>query len=326
MLLRKLFRKLLQGIVGQFVVFSLLFAPMGFVYGEGTWQLGLSEGASHEQPLFEYDNNFNNDATGLEPYPRPLYVDILSDTEVINISLCGTQNTDDIRIEVWDEAGTTQLNTTYTNTGSNITCNNDLTGTLGTPYQFTPGSADTYQLRFFNDSGNGGAGVFRRFDVTVTPDVSTPVDPQLNQGRLWGYRWAFICLGGIVPNQDCYGDESSISSNLYAVVDGGFDDSYYVWQLDLDHFAGYAYELVANAIGLNSPNPDGVVVAGLSACIDTDDDPSDGCGAVSGNRNNVTPAYKIYSSDPAVSYPRPSTAPEISDFRFLNMAGVDDSI
>ncbi|MGB5505369.1 MAG: hypothetical protein WBM70_01645, partial [Sulfurovum sp.] len=291
------------------------------VFAEGSWQMGLKEGATHEQPLFEYDNSYNNTDTGIEAKLRPLYVDIVNANEVINISLCAVNDSDDIRIEIYDETGTTQLDT-FTSTTGNVACNDDFTGTLNNPYQFPAPTVGTYQIRIFNDSGNTNNGVFKRFDVTVTPDASTAVNPRLDGGRLWAYRLGFRCAVG----NACYGVNYATSADLYTVVDGGFNDSYYVWQLDLNDFAGYAYELVSNDLGLESPNPDGTVVAGLSGCIDTDDDPTNGCSSVSGNRNNVAPINKIYFSYPSLSYDRPTTLPEISNFRFLDEDGVDDSI
>jgi SdrD B-like domain len=310
-----------RSLLGRPLWLAALLTASGLAQAEGSWQFGLSEGETHTQPLFEYDNNYNAAATGLQPENRPLYVDLLNDNEVINISLCGTADGDDIRIEIWDEAGTTQLNTTFTATTGNVSCSDSFAGTLATPYQFTPGAAGTYQLRLFNDTGNGANGVFRRFDVTVTANAAATVTPAANQGRLWATRWAFRCLAGNV----CFTDPYSTSTDLYAVVSGGFANSYYVWQLNLDSFAGYAYEITANSIGLDSPNPDGTVVAALSACIDSDA-PAGGCPNVSGNRNSVAAVYPIYTSDPALPYPRPTEPPRITNFRFLDDAGVDDSI
>ena len=307
--------------LGQVLRLAALLCLPGLAHAEGSWQFGLAEGLTHAQPLFEYDNNYSASATGLQPEPRPLYVDLIDSTEVINVSLCGTADDDDIRIEIWDEAGTSQQNTTFTSTSGNVSCSDSFAGTLATPYQFSPGAAGTYQLRVFNDAGNGENGVFERFDVTVTSSASDIVRPSDNQGRLWARRWAFRCNAGNV----CYSDDYSTSADLYAVVDGGFANGYYVWQLDLNSFAGYAYEITANSIGLDSPNPDGTVVAALSACIDSDT-PTGGCGSVSGNRNSVSAIYPIYTSDPALPYPRPTEPPRISNFRFLDDAGVDDSI
>ena len=56
---------------------------------EGSWQFGLSEGDTHAQLLFEYDNNYSATATGLQPEDRPLYVDLLSDTEASRDRLYG---------------------------------------------------------------------------------------------------------------------------------------------------------------------------------------------------------------------------------------------
>jgi len=289
--------------------------------GEGSWQFGLQEGPLHEQPLFEYNSSYENDDTGLQADLRPVFVDVLQAGEVINISLCGIADADAIRAEIWNASGTQQLGSFASGTG-NISCDSDLSTAAAAPFQYTAPEAGIYQIRLFNDSNDGSAGVFRRFDLTVTDSLAAAVNPRRNRGRLWAYRWAFRCADGA----SCYDVDHATSSNLYAVVDGGFNDRFYVWQLDLNRFAGFAYELTANSTGLQSPNADGTVVAALSACIDTDDDPADGCGSVSGNRNNLSAEYPIYTSDPERDYPRPNTPPRVSNFRFLDDEGVDDSI
>ncbi|WP_169745657.1 beta strand repeat-containing protein [Sulfurovum lithotrophicum] len=197
---------------------------------------------------------------------------------------------------------------------SNVDCTDDFNGILSGGYEFIPGAVGTYQIRL--DNTQGTQDVLKRFDVFVKTNPGDDVDPRIDQGRLWAYRWAF--------DAGSFGDSHSTSANLYAVVDGGFNGSYYTWELDLDHFAGYVYELTANNLGLTSPNADGTIVAALSGCIDSDS--AAPCPSVSGNRNYVEAQYKLYLSNPAASYPRPTTLPEITNFHFLDDQGVDDSI
>ena len=279
----------------------------------GLLQIGLKEGITHQQALFQWNNPNANTATGITAVDCPVYVDIVDASEIINIHICGEDNADGLSIDIYDENGTTLLDSTTLAT-SNVDCADDFNGVLTGGYEFAPGSAGTYQIRLDNTDGNDLT--LNRFDVFVKTNAADVVDPRIDQGRLWAYRWAF--------DAGSFDETASTSANLYAVIDGGFSSTYYVWELNLDAFAGFVYELVANNLGLESPNADGTVVAGLSGCIDTDSVAP--CPNVSGNINVVPSVYKLYLSDPAVSYPRPNTVPEISNFRFLDDDGVDDSI
>ena len=294
-------------------LFTVLLFSTASLQAEGSWQMGLNKGASHNQPLFDWNNQEHGSATGLEVKKRPLYVDILNDNEIINIHACGTSDHHDLRIQIYDEGGINQLYSTILR-HSNVGCNDDFSRTLSGGVDFQPGVKGTYQIRI--DDLNSRTGVLKRFDVFVKASQSTAVDPKIDQGRLWAYRLAF--------DTGSYAESHSTSADLYAVVDGGFVNSYYVWQLDLNKFAGYKYELVANNLGLTSPNPDGTVVAGLSGCIDSGSHAP--CPDPYGNRNKVDALYKIYLSDPKRQYPRPSTKPEIINLTFLDDAKIDDSI
>jgi len=305
--------KVIQVWLRVFALFMVFLFSSVSLQAEGSWQMGLKEGSSHNQPLFEWNSQEHSTATGLEIKERPLYVDILNTNEIINIHVCGKQNSNRLKIEIYNESGTSRL---YQKTldYSNVSCTDRFQNTLSGGVDFKPGVIGTYQIHLgvLHDS----EGEFHRFDVFVKADQNTAVDPTLDQGRLWGYRLAF--------DAGRYEESHSTSANLYAVVDGGFVNSYYVWELDLNKFAGYRYELVANDLGLTSPNSDGTVVAGLSGCIDSDHHAP--CPEPRGNRNNVDALYKIYFSDPQTQYPRPSTKPEISNLEFIDDDGVDDSI
>ena len=282
-------------------------------FAEGSWQIGLKEGLSHAQPLFQWNDTDVNVNTGIKALERPIYVDITDPDEIINIHVCGESNADTLSIEIYDENGTILLDAALLS-AANVDCSHDFSTSLAGGYEFAPGVTGTYQIRL--DNMKSSTAKLNRFDLFVKPDASAIVDPTVDQGRLWAYRWAF--------DAGTYDESASTSANLYAVADGGFNNTYYVWELNLDHFAGYVYELVANNTGLKSPNEDGTSVAGLSGCIESGS--AAPCPVVSGNVNSIPDMYKLYFSDPAVSYPRPKTLPKISNFRFLDDEGVDDSI
>jgi uncharacterized repeat protein (TIGR01451 family) len=222
---------------------------------------------------------------------RPLFVDILSAGEVINISLCGNSNTDLIRAEVYSSTGTLLLNTGFI--ASNVTCNNTLISPLTNPIRFTAPAQGTYELRLYSQNATN----FQRFDVTVTQNTTTNPDPTIAQGRLHSKNWAF--------NTGSFGPAESADTNYYTLVSGGRPGENYVWLLDLNDFAGNVYDIVANNIGVNPPR------SGLST-----------------NRsgNGVTSLYPIYLGYPAIAGSRPTVPPNIANFRFIDSQGVDNSI
>ena len=71
---------------------------------EGTAQVGAT------QRLYEY--GFTSSV--LSTTDRPLNVDITVPGEVINVSVCATNLTDNIRVEIYDPVGTQVVNTTFT--------------------------------------------------------------------------------------------------------------------------------------------------------------------------------------------------------------------
>jgi len=311
--------KVIQVWLRVFVLFMVFLFSSVSLQAEGSWQMGLKDATrhhDHNQALFQWDSTYSDPAnTGIEQEERPLYVDILNPGEIINIHLCGENNNNDLRIEFWPEdgSGSKPLKSIDLNSG-NVGCTDSFDHTLSGGVEWTPPTTGTYQIRLDNRSGHEK--YLKRFDVYVKSNYNDVVDPTENQGRLWGYRLAF--------NAYDYDDDHSTNADLYAVVDGGFVNSYYVWQLNLDHFAGYRYELTANNLGLVSPNPDGSIVAGLSGCIDSSETAP--CPAPHGNRNHVDPLYKLYLSNPQTKYPRPLGQPVITNLKFLDDQGVDDSI
>ncbi|MEM9806632.1 MAG: hypothetical protein AAF959_15265 [Cyanobacteria bacterium P01_D01_bin.56] len=207
---------------------------------EGSAQIGTN------QPIFEYGVSFSNTSTGIFSPNHAIYVDITSPGEVINISVCGEDNTDDIRIEIYSTTPnatdpvlvptTGALLTTENLTDSNVDCGDPMTGNLTTPFQFTTSTTGTFEVRFFNDTGTNN--LLDRIDVTVTSDASDPVDPTAAQGRIYSYSWAF--------DADGFEVQHSADTDYFVKVPGGRFGENFVWRLDLNNFAGFVYEIVAN--------------------------------------------------------------------------------
>ncbi len=266
---------------------SLFGLTAALARAEGSAQFGTN------QPLSEYGSS------------NAIYVDITTVGEVINTSICGNADADDIQIQIFETipnstdpvlvptTGTNVVNQTLTS--GNVLCSNAMTGALTNPLKFTTTKTGTYEIRLTNVNSN----ILRRFDVTVTPSISTPVDPTAVQGRVHAYKWSF--------NTGSFNLASATSVNLFIKVPGGKTGENFVWQLDLNNFAGNVYSLVSNRIGVNAPN------SGLSAPRGT-------------STNSVFPEFPQYLSYPTVVDPRPTTPPILSNFSFVDSAGVDNTI
>jgi CshA-type fibril repeat protein len=301
------------------------------VFAEGSWQMGLFETdtINHAQPLLDYQSNCYGASSGLRKDPlanrtRPIYVDILNANEVINIYACGSNTTDQVTVEIYQTSGPpnfttgTQVHTTTitsTTDAGYVAPNDDFNHllydpsvpTTPPPIQYTAG-VGTYEIRLSNDSQNTDDPDYddylKRFDITVTPNATTAVDPRVNSGRVWAYRWA--------ANTYHFTEAYSTDADFFAVADGGFTNTYYIWKLDLNNFAGFMYEIVANNMGVNSPNPAGENVAGLSVPMGPDSaDPPE---------NSVDPLYPIYLSYPAYPFtladPNGAQKPGLTSFTF----------
>jgi uncharacterized repeat protein (TIGR01451 family) len=252
--------------------------------------MGLFEGTTHLQYLYE-----TNTAAGYNDFN----VDILAPGEVINVHTCGLSNTNNIRVQILDSSGAT----VYDNTAVGTICGSDLNTTFDpavtNPHQYVATATDTYTVRMFNQNGL----YLSRYDVTVTNSLSDLIDPRDNGGRVWSLYWRF--------NAATYALANSTSANLYVVADGGFVDTYFVWRLDLNNFAGFVYSLTANDLGVDSPNAVGDVVAGIS---------------VPTSNNSVQPKYPIYLAYPEKNYPRPVGGVNVSGLGFIDSDGEDSGI
>ncbi len=271
--------------------FSFVLTPNS-ARAEGAWQLGLFESASNRQPIQE-NNITGNYFLG--------FVDILAPGEVINVFLCGTRNSHDMRVDIRDPSGAVVFSETRTSSNVNCADNFDAPWDPATtdPFQYVTGSSGTYELRFFNLN----ATQFNRYDVTVTDTVNDLIDPQENGGRLWTTVWR-AWAGG-------FGEDRATDADLYVVVDGGFAGTFDIWQLDLNNFAGFGYRLKANDKGVTNNDPN-TNVSGLSV--------------PTGNGNINQELYPMYVSYPAKNFPRATQTLTVDNFRFLDDEGLDATI
>jgi uncharacterized repeat protein (TIGR01451 family) len=263
---------------------------------EGTAQIGAT------QRLYEY--GFTSPV--LTVTDRALSVDIISPGEVINLSLCGSALTDDIRVEIYNPAGTQVLNTTIPNgTFGSATCTYTFSAAaLPNPLKYVTATAGTYQIRLFNlkttsAANTDEASVFRLFDVTVTPNNTTAVTGLELQGRLHANSWAYRAI------TNDFSQLGSADTDYYVRVPGGRPAENFVWRLDLNDFAGLTYEIVANDIGVNVPN------SGFST-------PFTG--------NSITPLHPIFLAYPRIVNPLPTAAATLTNLRFIDSAGQDNTI
>ncbi|MEL6948715.1 MAG: OmpA family protein [Pseudomonadota bacterium] len=257
---------------------------------EGSAQIGIN------QPLFDAERALDR-GFAIDANSQSLFVDITTANEIINISLCGNTDSDDLFIEIFDPTDTSVF--TQSLTSGNVACNDPMTAPLTNPAQYTATTTGTYRIILENTSETGNNdSILRRYDVTVTPPGSTDdPDPTADDGRLWAYSWNI--------NAGAFDVSAATDADFYALVPGGRPNTNYVWQLDLNNFAGFVYYIVANDIGVDAPN------SGYST-------------ELAGNA--VTYQFPIYTSVPDVALPQPALPPVITDIRFIDDAGVDSGI
>ena len=281
-------------------------------HGEGSFQLGIN-GSSNSQQLVEYGYTIGS---VLIPFDRVIYVDDVAAGEVINVHLCGSVDADDVRVDIYNEANTT-LVTSLSKTSSTVSCTDSFQNPLSAASDLTspplfyvvpPGTpTQTYALRLYNDSHsatNGSADHrdrhFRRFDISVTPDIVTAPDPTDPAGRVWSQSWAF--------DNVTFANTFATDGDYYILTPGGVFGTNYVWRLDLEGLNGNVYEIVANSLGLEDP------FAGYSADFDETPAPT------------LVPDFPIYLSFPQVAQSPPLVSPTISSFYFGDEDNEDNSI
>jgi uncharacterized repeat protein (TIGR01451 family) len=322
---------------------SLFSSP---VLAEGSYQINDS-GETGLQHLYEYGNRTDvGGTTRFQAINKPVYVDIFTAGEVINIFACTNYALKTLRVEIYSpvsnptsggSSGSLVYTTADRDSVSGINSNDipspfqgnvesggdgwtdatgdctraNLTSSLLKPLKYTTTTTGAYEVRFYNDSDadtmasvtqNGSISLF---DITVTANTSTAPNPQTKQGRVWAFNWAFYSAA--------WNDTNATDHNYYIVVPGGFSGTNFVWQLDLNNFAGGLYEIIANNSGVNSPNSSGQIVRGLSTSF---------------TGNTASSQYRQYIEYPdsrSIS-PEPASAPVITNFRFEDSAGEDNTI
>ena len=241
------------------------------------------------QNMTDYSAQLNN----LDETLAPLYVDILTAGEVINISLCGREDTHDVSMEIYAPSDYTTPVFTQSLTEGNVACDDPMTAPLTNAVKYTTTEIGAYRLVLENDDANE----LNRVDVSVTPDTNTDPDPTIAAGRLWAFEFSFRVRGVEL--------EDSTDADYFALLPGGSPDTNYIWKLDLNNFAGNGYDIIANSIGVDAPN------SGFST-------PQTG--------NNVTHEFPLYLGVPAIANPRPTNAPQVTNHSFLDDAGSDNGI
>ena len=296
---RNLVKKMRVGLKIFYFMIAVLTMFGNIVTAEGSYQTNLT------QWLSEY--NYAGPASNFSNSLHPLYVILNNSTEVINVSLCGAADADDVRFEIYDVTGTTRYYTASLTTSTQATlCTNTFAAELNPPAAFrwaptdytgagSPLGAGTYQIRFYNDAASGVW--LRRYDITVTANKTTNPNPTVSQGLLYAYNWAF--------GDASLGSTDATDANYYVLVPGGQPSTNFVWQLDLNDFNGGYFDIIANNKGVNKPNsPFSVPQSG----------------------NTVTQLYPIYLSYPVNALPPPTLPPQITNYSFVDSAGVDQSI
>lgn len=261
------------------------------VRAEGSWQMGLFEGLTHRQAMYETSSGAGY---------NELTVDILTPGEVINVHACGTADTNNIRVRIFDPLGASVYDSTAV---ANVSCGSDFNTTfdpaVSNPHQYVTTTTGEYSVWLTNNNGT----FLLRYDVTVTNSVNDIIDPRINGGRLWSLYWYF--------NAGSYAEAYATDADLYVVADGGFVGTFFIWRLDLTNFAGFVYSLRANDLGVNSPNAVGDVVAGIS---------------VPTTNNSIQEKFPIYLGYPARSFPAPVGGVDISGLSFVDSDGEDSGI
>ena len=156
-------------------VVSLLILNSPVAHAEGIVQMGLGQRLlDHQEAITQ---NFASDDASAS-----MFVDILNIGEVINVALCGRNQTDNISIEFY--APSNDVTPVYTNylTEGNTSCTDLMTAPLTMPECYTTLETGTYRLVLQNTTYTGiHDSLFERYDITVTPDALTDPDPTLEE-------------------------------------------------------------------------------------------------------------------------------------------------
>ncbi len=244
-----------------------------------------------------------------------VFVHVNNANDYIRIHACGINDSDNITADVY----ATTLNavgkyeksggilTSLLSTGANIACDSAVdsslpaTPVIGDQMQYQVTTTGVYAIEFGIPSRSTDNSRFKRWDVSIAANSSDPVDPTANDGNLFSYNWKI--------NVSDKSTNGTLTTKMFVLAPGGFPDTNYVWALDLQNFIGDDYELIANDIGLPSPN------SGLSIPRDSS--------------ISVEEKYPTYLSYPIGAAPAPlaNQLPDLIDtLTFTDNDGNDNAI
>ncbi len=279
-------------------------------HAEGSAQIGLT------QRLLDF-SRAQVEGYAIDADSASLFVDIETAGEVINVSACGSSNSDGLSVDIFDPGGTSVYagsggprvlddGSGGSPNGGKVNCSNSMSGALTNPLRHVTTTTGAYRIVLENTSQSSfDFSIFERYDVTVTADAMTDPDPTVAAGRLWAYSWNF--------NAGSFAEADATDADYFALVPGGRPSTHYIWKLDLNNFAGFGYNIIANDIGVDPP------FSGYSAPTGADTgDPSDD--------NTATYKYSVYLGVPAIADPEPTDPPQLSNIRFVDDAGQDARI
>lgn len=248
--------------------------------------VGVTVGPSAGRALAEGTAQFN--AAQTLNSSTVLYADIKTVGETINISNCTTAN-----VSIWNTNGTPAVtgdDTILINAVShtaNLACGSAVPNPVTGAYKYTPAATGTYRIQISASQA--------RYDFSVTANSSVDPNPNVASGHIWSYKWDF--------STGLYTEASATDVDLYVLVPASQAGENFVWKLDLNKFAGNAYSLAANRLGLDAP------YSGLSAAQGS---------------STVTPLFPIYVGFPAVAGGVNTSTPTITNARFVDDAGEDN--
>ena len=273
------------------VLFLASGAPL--VFAEGTYQMD----AAHPQPL---------------SVESLLFIHVDAPNKYIRAHMCRRgAAASDVRASIYSTTlnnGKYEKNVKLTDFYSwvgNIDCSSPMTDPLpatpavGDQMQFQVPSAGVYAIDFSDMAIHID---FGRWDFSVVDNATDSVDPTANDGNLFSYKWRFFTHS--------FDEDAAASTKMYVLVPGGFANTNYVWALDLQKFSGNEYDVIANDIGLDSPNS-GISAPAASATI--------------------SEKYPTYLSYPKGANPDPAPSalqlPSLVDtFVFTDVDGNDNAI
>ena len=186
-----------------------------------------------------------------------LKVDVTTVGEVINIAVGNDSATDTTAVEVTvlDPSGVAVAGSPFSVTpgapGHLATPDQLPPATITNPLQIVTAVVGTYSVTFDNkrtDLASGYEQVVDPFDITVTPNASTPVQPTSppgGQGRVHSNRWRI--------NAHKFTSDAASNAAFYVLTPTG-PTTDHTWLLKFNGLAGFYFDVAGNDVGMPAPN------------------------------------------------------------------------